>query len=387
MKYFLSFCLILANCVTFAQGYQIADTSKMWNTLGIGHGGWMVYMCGGTTFHKFSQNEPGEYLTVYESQDSLISWHETGLIREDTLTQRVYYTIFDGWPEGLIYDFSLEVGDTVQVVNLLLADAEPMVCDSIDMVNINGSLKKRLFLRIAENEPGNTCEIWIESIGSNFGIMNSGYGAAGYAGGTFNLLCCSQNGNTIWMDPFWADCYIDAFYPQFVSHAYDTAYLNEYYEYYVSVDTGNAPAIELIGEYIEGFTFDPQTGKISGTPTQLGSFDCIITVKNLEYGFCTDIIYSDIVVVLRTNTSTIKDEPEKIKIYPNPFTSNLTFECPRDNIKYSLYLYTPQGSLIRECFLTSTLQADLSDLTAGVYLVKIKDEKGRLVLNERVVKL
>lgn len=352
--------------------------------MAVGQMTWAVHVCGGTTFHRFSENDPGDpYLTVYESQDSLISWTVLGIIREDTLTQRVY--LRDGDQESLLYDFSLEEGDTVQVVNPLLTDIDPMVCDSIDMVNINGSLKKRLFFFIAGNVLGTTCEIWIEGIGSNFGIIHSGFGAAGIVGGAYNLLCCSQNGITLWMDLFYSDCYIDTFYPQFVSHVYDTAYLNEYYEYYVSVDTGNAHSIELIGEYLEGFTFDPLTGKISGTPAQLGSISCVITLKNLEYGFLTDIIYSDIVVVLPTNTLTV--EPETLKIYPNPFTSNLTFECPRDNVKYTLNLYTQQGSLIREYFFTSTMQVDLSDITSGVYLIKIKDEKGKLRLSERIVKM
>ncbi len=388
MKFIISFLMIFANCLTFAQGYQIADTTKMWNTLLIGHGGWMVHLCGGTTFHKFSQtNQSDEYLTVYESQDSLISWYDMGLIREDTLTHKVYYTIFNGYPEGLIYDFSLEVGDTVQVENLLIDYIQPMICDNIEMVDINGSLKKQFYFHQAGEDPSTTCETWIEGIGSNFGILNSGFGAAGILGSTNSLLCCSQNGNTIWMDPFYAVCYIDNFYPQFASHKYDTAYLNEYYEYFVSVDTGNAPSIELRGEYIPvGFTFDPVTGKISGTPAQLGSFLCIITAKNLYYNFLTDMIDNDILVVLPSGTvnSGISDN---IKIYPNPFTTGLTIEGLSDNIYYTLELYTPQGRLIREYLLNSTATADFSALTGGVYLVKIKGRNGHLVMNERVIKL
>jgi hypothetical protein len=169
-------------------------------------------------------------------------WIYEGTIREDTINKQVFYKY--GEIEGLIYDFSLEVGDTVQVDNQYFNyHVVSLVVDSIDMVDVNGIIRKRFFLFGIQNpmmDPYYPDEIWIEGIGSNFGIMYSGAGVFGWGGGTVKLLCASQNDNTIYMDTLFNECYIDTFYPQILQWSFDTAYVNTYYEFQLQVDTGNA---------------------------------------------------------------------------------------------------------------------------------------------------
>ncbi|MDY0102864.1 MAG: hypothetical protein RBS07_07975 [Lentimicrobium sp.] len=46
----------------------------------------------------------------------MLEWNSAGFIREDSITKYVFLAL--GEEEGLIYDFNLEVGDTVHVLNL-----------------------------------------------------------------------------------------------------------------------------------------------------------------------------------------------------------------------------------------------------------------------------
>ena len=108
MKPLIASVFVLFSTMTFSQGnYQIADTTKAWNTLHYGWASWLVLNCGGTVTTRLThQYSPGDhYFAVLECQDSLMqSWDLRGSIRKDTLTKQVFF----GWnaDEGLIYDFS-----------------------------------------------------------------------------------------------------------------------------------------------------------------------------------------------------------------------------------------------------------------------------------------
>lgn len=393
MKTLFTTAFFLLSILSFGQsGYQIADTTKTWNTIQYGWASWGVWGCGGTTTTRFTdQYFPGDqYLDVIECEDSLMQvWDIVGFIREDTIAKQVFFKT--GGQEGLIYDFSLEVGDTVQPDNFYMNyDLSPLVCDSIDQVNINGEMKNRFHLfhtLWSERDPYYPSEIWIEGVGSNYGILHSGFGSLLMGGGTVSMLCCNQNGNTIYMDSLFNKCYFDTFYPQIIQNSYDTAFLGTYYEFQVMVDTGDALSFELIGDVIpEGSSFDASTGVLSGTPSQTGAFTCIITAKNHELNALTDMIYEDIIVVLPTAT-TGPDRPQGLKIYPNPFSTTLNVEVEHANRTQRLMeIYSPNGKQLQKTSYTDASNFDLSHLRNGMYLVRITDSEGKVLLNESVLK-
>ena len=395
MRTFLISTLITLSMVSVGQNsYQIVDTTKTWNTIRIGYGALNVVSCGGTKTNWFRDiYEPGDqYLDVIESDDSLQQeWDYKGVIREDTLNKRVYYNRF-GETEGLIYDFSLEVGDTVFVDNQYLNYNEVihLVVDSIDVVDIYGVMRNRFFLSeldLSVKDPYYPDEIWIEGIGSNYGIMHSGLGGIAVGGGTVKLLCASQNDNTIYMDSLFCECYIDTFYPQIQQWYFDTAYVNTYYEFQLQVDTGNAVSFALIGELIpEGFTFDPTTGLLTGTPTQAGTFACVILALDSVMNWYTDNIYEDLIVTLPTETSNI-DKPKDINIYPNPFNATLNIDVARpDNQEFLLEIYSSDGKPVCRMAFTGSAKPDLSRLKNGLYLVRVMDSEGKVLYNERIIK-
>ncbi len=316
MRTFLISALVILSIVSLGQSsYQIVDTSKTWNTIRIGYITWGVAVCGGTTTTRFRDiSIPGDqYLDVLECDDSLqLEWDYEGLIREDTLNKKIYYNRF-GETEGLIYDFSLDVGDTVFVDNQYLNYNEVvrLVVDSIDVADIYGVMRNRFFLSgldLSVKDPYYPDEIWIEGIGSNYGIMQSGLGGIAMGGGTVKLLCASQNDNTIYVDTFFNECYIDTFYPQILQWSFDTAYVNTYYEFQVQVDTGNAVSFALIGYIPEGFAFDSITGLLTGTPTQAGSFPCIILALDSVMNWYTDIFMKILLLCYRRKPAILTNQ-------------------------------------------------------------------------------
>lgn len=394
MKSFLTFALLIISLLTFSQSpYQIADTSKKWNVFSYGIGSWGYFICGGTKCNKMGEVVylgDDLYFNVMESEDSLqLDWDYNGYLREDTINKLVYYARSTD-EIGLIYDFDINVGDTVNIFNyhVLQGFSSTLICYSIDTVIINGSSKKRYSFYHNYLDPENPDEVWIDGIGSLYGVLNSGIGGSGYVGGGFDLLCCSQNDTIIYMNSFYGSCYINKFFPQILSESYDTAFLNTFYEFQLQIDTGNAESFILIDQIIpEDFNFDPFTGLLTGIPSDTGSFTCMISALNYEMGgWWTDFLINDIPVVLPTN---IKEQTKQsnIKIYPNPCSKTLYVE----NQIYKeegncIEVFNSVGTLIdKKIFSGNTIQIDIRPYNTGLYLVKITDNKHRPMKFEKVI--
>ncbi|MBA7546059.1 hypothetical protein ES705_38442 [subsurface metagenome] len=83
-----------------------------------------------------------------------------------------------------------------------------MVVDSINTILINGKYRKQYFLhRQIELDVFN--EIWIEGIGSLYGVLNSGL--AGAIGGKRELLCFYENDTLKYQNPNYEICFISTY--------------------------------------------------------------------------------------------------------------------------------------------------------------------------------
>ncbi|GHT04529.1 hypothetical protein AGMMS49525_10980 [Bacteroidia bacterium] len=114
-------------------------------------------------------------------------------IREDITNQQIFHK-FDGWPEELLYDFQLHVGDVV-------GDSYyPYYVDAIDFIDIGGISRKKITLYpTLEEEPYQDFDRleWIEGIGRlNDGIL-CGMQMPG-AGAWVTLTSFSQNGAVVY---------------------------------------------------------------------------------------------------------------------------------------------------------------------------------------------
>lgn len=140
------------------------------------------------------------YKKIYESWEEFpSSWALWSFLREDD-QHKVWERRKDSDKEWLLYDFSLDAGDTVQVGEY----PEILQIDSITTVTINGIERMKLWLSTPLNPEYH--ETWIEGIGSDKGIIWSG--SVLMVGGYYQFLCLSNNGNLIYMDPEYTSCYI-----------------------------------------------------------------------------------------------------------------------------------------------------------------------------------
>jgi hypothetical protein len=104
--------------------------------------------------------------------------------------------------ETLLYDFTANVGDT-------LCFGEPgasFVLDSISIEQIGSVDRRKFWFGLEYDGFGNphTKETWVEGIGSDFGLLWSGY--YGVYDGWHCLLCFHQYGELVWQNPEYNTC-------------------------------------------------------------------------------------------------------------------------------------------------------------------------------------
>lgn len=126
-------------------------------------------------------------------------------VREDTVNRRIFYKSTYSSAEHLIYDFSLNVGDTALTQSLLIVQ-------SIDTVNIGGVLRKKINFSHNEdidvgfrNGANYQQELsWIEGIGSTQGLI---YPICIREYGANVLVCYSSNDSVIYHNSHFTDCF------------------------------------------------------------------------------------------------------------------------------------------------------------------------------------
>lgn len=120
-------------------------------------------------------------------------WSLDSYFREDSMK---VYRFYSG-QEYLVYDFSIEKGDTINGY-----DYRGYV-DSVDTISILGKLRKRIIFKYDIDD------IWIEGIGS---IIRPFYPLINHHMDQFWILtCCHQEGQLIYQNDDGLDCYNEYF--------------------------------------------------------------------------------------------------------------------------------------------------------------------------------
>ena len=197
--------LILLSTGSYAQNdWQIIDTFAKWSII--------IHDAGEsdmTHIVKFSDQDTIIDNLAYRKVMETFNPDETDwsfmdlFIREDIENKQVYLRNLIG-EEGLIYDFSIVLGDTVTIHNVIAGGFIKLEVVSVDSVYIYDSYRKRF-----EFEPVNWpyWDSWVEGIGSmSHGVIYSGfYNTSPW----YTLLCYKQNDIVKYMNPNYTAC----FYP------------------------------------------------------------------------------------------------------------------------------------------------------------------------------
>jgi len=161
-----------------------------------------------TYFIKFEEDTIIDGYTYKEmwrcDEEDLENWSSYGFIRENE-DHQVYLKPPD-YMEGLIYDFGVSPGDSVEALNVYLNsnDILRFVVTEVDSVLLLNGYRKRITLYEYINEKE---EIWIEGVGSYYGILNSCNDAYGAVCGGYDALCYSENGSLVYQNEVYETCY------------------------------------------------------------------------------------------------------------------------------------------------------------------------------------
>ncbi len=226
--------LILLSTGSYAQNdWQIIDTSFKWSII--------IHDAGEsdmTHIVKFSDQDTIIDNLAYRKVMETFNPDETDwsfmdlFIREDIENKQVYLRNLIG-EEGLIYDFSIVLGDTVTIHNVIAGGFIKLEVVSVDSVYIYDSYRKRF-----EFEPVNWpyWDSWVEGIGSmSHGVIYSGfYNTSPW----YTLLCYKQNDVVKYMNPYYTAC----FYPYVSIEESEVSDLQLYFNHEAkSIEVVNLP--------------------------------------------------------------------------------------------------------------------------------------------------
>jgi|GEM_PF-1466303 len=140
----------------------------------------------------------------YSQDETQAIWFDYGGYIRETPEGEVFYKR-DGLPEGLIYDFGASLGDSVIVINQeLIPEPINFVVTLVDSLLLDDGWHRMMVLE-DDAYPGE--ETWIEGVGSLSGLVKSGLSAFGSACGDFDLLCTSDAGDAIYVNPEFPSCW------------------------------------------------------------------------------------------------------------------------------------------------------------------------------------
>jgi hypothetical protein len=153
-----------------------------------------------------------KYFRVSDTSINPVSSQLFAIVRQDIPAKKVYAIQSGTNSEKLIYDFSLNTGDSVSVYtfeNFFSGSHKLKVC-SKDSLLVNGAYRKRIALiSYSGSCPGYPfTEYWIEGIGSSYGIFNSGIGDVYVTDVCYpELLCHKKNGTLEYINPAYNSCF------------------------------------------------------------------------------------------------------------------------------------------------------------------------------------
>ena len=201
MRRYIIFTLVLLTKVLFAQietYHQFPDSNALWNIVREDYGWpvnsiehYSIEIIGDTIINgSLYQKLFTPYIQPFDQ--SAVSLGYNGAIREDTINKKVFIIPPSESSEQLLYDFTMQVGDTVQGYIETYSDPKDTVI-SVDSILVGNNYRKRWNIN-AEYDIS-----LIEGIGSTYGLIEKSPGQL-IDCPNFWIICFKQNGMTIFPD-------------------------------------------------------------------------------------------------------------------------------------------------------------------------------------------
>jgi hypothetical protein len=358
-KITIIFLMLFSTIEVFNQELEpIVDTNKMW----------VVFMepygppgFGESYAYKIEDSvliNSDYWFKVWESHDSLFSnWQEYGYIREEN--RRVFYTN-DNIGIDTIYDFNLNINDTITSTCLL-------IMDSIDTLYF--AEKDRITQYFAYR---GTIK-HIEGIGSTEGLCSPIFYC--WTGMTRTLQCVYENDVLIYHNPIYESCYINNPYTCHSEFTYQIDAL--------TVTFNN----ESTGYYDETYwNFGDGQSSTEENPIHVfqdtGVYEVSLYIHD-SYGGCYHQ-HSQSITISETNISFHNDFRNKIEIFPNPVKNS--FKVNNAIIGSKIQIINSLGNILFESTLNNEdNEIFISDLN-GFLIVRVIDEKGKELITQKIIK-
>jgi len=189
---------------------NIVNDNNSWATLSYGLGSGNAPCCVSTEYTYFDGDSivnGFSFKKVFSCNDELhTNIKFEGLMRENE--QKTYIIKPNSETEYLLYDFSLEEGTSFEYWDFLYPImAMNLFVKTIDFIEINGALKKRINLTGSPTSDW-IIDIWVEGMGSMSGILHPCYKIF-TDGGVNSLLCFFQDDELIFKNSEYSKCYYD----------------------------------------------------------------------------------------------------------------------------------------------------------------------------------
>jgi aminopeptidase N len=184
-------------------------------------------------------------------------------------------------------------------------------------------------------------------------------------------------------DPFFNQWYYGEGYPIYDVtwyQAYDTVYIN-------TIQTGSCPQAPLFTTPLEYRLYFSDGDSLT---VRLPQNDLNVINKIPDDRSVTDIAFDpDLWIMKEYSIQQISareaHSTERISIYPNPAEGHVQIHTPESGM-YTVKIHTVQGKLLRsQTFNSKRLDLNLGDLSGGVYIMSLYDEKSLLKTEKLII--
>lgn len=181
-------------------GQSLLQEGKLWSNTSIGtmpgstYGSYFIKFMGDTTIKAL------QYKKILRSIDELhTKWTIDGYIREEPTTRKVFVFNKYSQKDMLIYDFSLETGDSILTGDMVSYVKVTNVINAT--FGSSPDIRKQIYFF---DPKGDTR--WIEGIGSTWGVLE-GLNSFYTTGATTSLICYNENENLIYHNNHFSTCF------------------------------------------------------------------------------------------------------------------------------------------------------------------------------------